>query len=68
MRHVSAHYDGEKVVLDEQVSLLVNTPVEVIIPDSCEELRVLRNDVVLASLPSLKCIWGNPRYAEYDKL
>ncbi len=68
MRHVSAHYDGEKVVLDEQVSLLVNTPVEVIIPDSCEELRVLRNDVFHASLPSLTHIWDNPSDAEYDKL
>lgn len=68
MRHVSAHYDGEKVVLDEQVSLSANTPVEVVIPDSSEELRVLRTDVFLASLPSLKRVWDNPRDAEYDEL
>lgn len=60
--------DGGSVLLDEQVSLSADTPVEVVIPDSCEELQVLRTDVVLASLPRLKCIWGNPRHAEYDKL
>ncbi|HEU5409074.1 MAG TPA: hypothetical protein VFU48_14990 [Nitrospira sp.] len=68
MRHVSAHFDGEKVVLDERVSISANTPVEVVIPDSNEELRALSNDVFLASLPSLKRIWGNPRDAEYDEL
>ncbi len=68
MRHVSAHYDGEKVVLDEPVSLSANTPVEVVIPDSQEELKALRTDVFLASLPSLTRIWDNPRDAEYDKL
>jgi hypothetical protein len=68
MRHVSAHYDGEKVVLDEPVSLLVNTQVEVIIPDSKEDLTTLRTDVFLASVPSLTRIWDNPRDAEYDKL
>lgn len=68
MRHVSAHYDGEKVVLDEQVSLSANTPVEVVIPDSSEDLHVLRTDVFLASLPSLKRVWDNPRDAEYDEL
>lgn len=68
MRHVSAHYDGEKVVLDEPVSLSANTPVEVVIPDSQEELKALRTEVFLASIPSLKRIWDNPRDAEYDKL
>jgi hypothetical protein len=68
MRHVSAHYDGEKVVLDEPVSLSVNTQVEVVIPDSKEELTTLRTDVFLASLPSLTRIWDNPRDAEYDEL
>ncbi|MDH4329888.1 MAG: hypothetical protein OEV77_15320 [Nitrospira sp.] len=68
MRHVPAHYDGEKVVLDEPVSLSANTPVEVMIPDSQEELTALMTDVFLASLPSLARIWNNPRDAEYDKL
>lgn len=68
MRHVSAHYDGEKVVLDEPVSLSANTPVEVVIPDSQEELKALRTEVFLASIPSLTRIWDNPRDAEYDKL
>ena len=68
MRHISAHYDGEKVVLDEPVSLSANTQVEVVIPDSKEELTTLRTDVFLASLPSLTCMWDNPRDAEYDKL
>ncbi len=68
MRHVSAHYDGEKVVLDEPVSLSANTPVEVVIPDSQEELKALRTDVFLASLPSLTRMWDNARDAEYDKL
>jgi len=68
MRHISGHYDGEKVVLDEPVSLSANTQVEVVIPDSKEELTTLRTDVFLASLPSLTRIWDNPRDAEYDKL
>ncbi|MBX3331177.1 MAG: hypothetical protein KF722_12290 [Nitrospira sp.] len=68
MRHVPAHYDGEKVVLDEPVSLLANTPVEVLIPDSQEELTALKTDVFLASVASLTRIWNNPRDAEYDKL
>jgi hypothetical protein len=68
MRHVSAHFDGEKVVLDEPVSLSTNTPLEVVIPDSNQDLKALRLDIVLASLPSLKRIWDNPRDAEYDKL
>ncbi|MDF0675208.1 MAG: hypothetical protein P0120_12850 [Nitrospira sp.] len=68
MRHIQAHYDGEKVVLDEPVSLSANTPVEVVIPDSQEELTVLRTDTFLASLPSLTKIWNNPLDAEYDKL
>ena len=68
MRHISAHYDGEKVILDEPVSLSVNTQVEVVIPDSKEELTTFRTDVFLASLPSLTRIWDNPRDAEYDEL
>jgi hypothetical protein len=68
MRHISAHYDGEKVILDEPVSLSANTQVEVVIPDSKEELTTLRTDVFLASIPSLTRMWGNPRDAEYDKL
>ena len=68
MRYIPAHYDGEKVVLDEPVSLSVNTPVEVVIPDTREELTALKTDVSLASLPSLARIWDNPRDAEYDKL
>lgn len=68
MRHVPAHYDGEKVVLDEPVSLSANTPVEVVIPDSQEDLIALKTDVLLASLPSLAQIWNNPSDAEYDKL
>ena len=68
MRHVSAHYDGEKVVLDEPVSLSANTPVEVVIPDSQEDMIALKTDVSLASLPSLTRIWNNPRDADYDRL
>ena len=64
MRHVSAHYDGEKVVLDEPVSLSANTQVEVVIPDSMEDLTTLRTDVFLASLSSLTRMWDNPRDAE----
>lgn len=68
MKHVAAHYDGEKVILDEPVSLSANTPVEVVIPDSEEEKARLKTGVFLASLPSLKKIWANPRDAEYDKM
>jgi hypothetical protein len=68
MKHVAAHYDGEKVILDEPVSLSANTPVEVVIPDSEEEKSRLRSEVFLASLPSLQKIWANSRDAEYDKL
>jgi len=68
MKHVAAHYDGEKVILDEPVSLSANTPVEVVIPDSEDEKVRLRTGVFLASLPSLKKIWANPRDAEYDRL
>ena len=56
------------MVLDEPVSLSANTQVEVVIPDSKEELTTLRTDVFLASLPSLTRMWDNPRDAEYDKL
>ena len=67
MKHVAAHYDGEKVILDEPVALSANTPVEVMIPDSEDEKVRLRTGVFLASLPSLKKIWANPRDAEYTR-
>jgi hypothetical protein len=68
MRHVPAHFDGEKVVLDGPMSIPPQTLLEVVIPDSAEELRdILRNEF-LASLPSLTRIWANPLDAEYDKL
>jgi hypothetical protein len=68
MKHIPAHYDGEKVVLDEPVRLPANTPVEVVIPDSEEESSLLRQGVFLASLPALQKIWLNPSDAAYDKL
>ena len=68
MKHVSAHYDGQKIVLDEPVALSVDTPVEVVIPDTEEEQKGLKAGVFLASLPSLKKIWANSKDAEYDKL
>ncbi len=68
MRHVPAHYDGTKVVLDEPVTLPVNTPLEVVVPDSPEEGTQLREGTFLASLPVLTRIWTNSADAEYDKL
>ncbi len=68
MKHVAAHYDGEKVVLDEPVSLPANTPVEVVVPDSLDEIDRLKKGLFLASLPSLKKIWDNPDDAVYDTL
>lgn len=68
MKHVSAHYDGIKVVLDEAVTLPVDTPLEVVIPDSPEESAQLREGTFLASLPVLSKIWTNSADAEYDKL
>ena len=67
MKHVSAHYDGEKIILDEPISLSANTPVKVVIPDAEDEKARLRTGVFLASLPSLKKIWANPRDAEYTR-
>ena len=68
MRHVSAHYDGTKVVLDEPVTLPVNTPLEVVVPDAPEDRTRLREGTFLASLPVLTRIWTNSADAEYDKL
>ena len=68
MKHVSAHYDGIKVVLDEPVTLPVDTPLEVVIPDSPEESTRLREGTFPASLPVLTKIWTNSADAEYDKL
>jgi hypothetical protein len=68
MKYIAAHYDGEKVILDEPVSLSANTPVEVVIPDSEDEKAHLRARVFLASVPTLKRLWANSRDAEYDKL
>ncbi|TAJ22811.1 MAG: hypothetical protein EPO64_12750 [Nitrospirae bacterium] len=68
MKHIAAHYDGEKVILDEPVRLPVNTPLEVVIPDSEEEGNLLRKGLFLASLPALKKIWGNSGDAAYDNL
>jgi hypothetical protein len=68
MKHVAAHYDGEKVVLDEPVCLPANTPVEVVVPDSLDEIDRLKKGLFLASLPSLKKIWDNPGDAVYDNL
>lgn len=68
MNHVAAHYDGEKVVLDEPVHLPANTPLEVVIPDSEEESRLLGQGIFLASLPVLQRIWLNPGDAAYDSL
>ena len=68
MKHVSAYYDGEKVVMNESLTLPVNTPLEVVIPDSPEETTQLREETFLASLPVLTRIWANVADAEYDKL
>ena len=68
MKHVAAHYDGTKVVLDEPVTLPANTPLEVVVPDSPEESTQLREETFLASLPVLTRIWTNSADAEYDKL
>lgn len=68
MKHVSAHYDGEKVVVNESLALPVNTPLEVVIPGSPEETTQLREETFLASLPVLTRIWANLADAEYDKL
>jgi hypothetical protein len=68
MKHVAAHYDGEKVVLDEPLRLPANTPLEVVIPDSEEESSLFRRGVFLASLPALEKIWLNPTDAAYDNL
>ena len=68
MKHVPAHYDGTKVVLDEPVTLPINTPLEVVIPDSPEESTQLREATFLASLPILTKVWANSADAEYDKL
>lgn len=68
MKHIAAHYDGEKVVLDEPVRLQANTPLEVVVPDSEEEGGLLRKGVFLASLPTLQKIWDNPGDAAYDNL
>ncbi|MCP9448311.1 MAG: hypothetical protein NNA22_12180 [Nitrospira sp.] len=68
MKHVAAHYDGEKVVLDEPLSLPANTPVEVIVPDSLNEIEHLRKGLFLASMPALKKVWDNPDDAVYDNL
>ena len=68
MKHVPAHYDGTKVVLDEPVTLPVNTPLEVVVPDSPEESTQLREGTFLASPPVLTRIWTNPADAEYDNL
>ncbi len=68
MKHVAAHYDGKKVVLDEPVELEANTPLEVVIPDSKEESGLLTQGLSLASLPVLRKIWMNPTDAAYDEL
>lgn len=68
MKHVLGHFDGEKVVLDEPLSIPRDTPVEVVVPDSREETARLSADLYLASLPSLKKIWDNPDDARYDAL
>ena len=68
MRHVPAHFDGEKVVLDGPVSIPPQTPLEVVIPDSAEEFQDFSRNEFLASLPSLTKIWANPLDSEYDKL
>ncbi len=68
MKHIPAHYDGTKVVLDEPVTLPVNTPLEVVIPDSPEESTQLGQGTFLASLPVLTKIWTNSADSEYDKL
>jgi hypothetical protein len=69
MKHLPAHYDGEKVVLDELVRIPANTPVEVVIPDSSEEeTGLLRQGLFLASLPALQKIWLNPGDSAYDTL
>ncbi len=68
MKHVAAHYDGEKVVLDEPLTLPANTPVEVVVPDSPEEIEQLGKALFLASMPTLKKIWENSGDALYDNL
>lgn len=68
MKHIPGHYDGQKIVLDEEVSLPPNTSVEVVIPDTEEERTKLRKGVFLASLPILTKLWVNPKDAEYDHL
>ena len=68
MKHFAAHYDGERVVLDEPVCLPVDTPLEVVVPDSGEDAPRLNHSTLLASLPTLQRIWLNPGDAAYDDL
>ena len=68
MKHVPAHYDGTKIVLDKPVTIPVDTPLEVVVPDSPKESLQLREATFLASLPVLTRIWTNSADAEYDKL
>jgi hypothetical protein len=67
MKHVAGHYEGQKIVLDEEVFLPPNTTVEVVIPDTEEERAKLRKGVFLASLPALTRLWVNRKDAEYDR-
>ncbi len=68
MRTLSAHFDGQRIVLDEPIQLKPDTKVHVIVPDECDLTNEVVNLCARLSEPVFSKIWDNPLDADYDKL
>ena len=70
MKTLNAHFDGQKIVLDEPVKLTPNTKLMVVVAEDGEDFA--QDDLIQLcsrlSETAFAKVWDNPRDADYDKL
>jgi hypothetical protein len=68
MQTLDGHFDGKVIVLDEPVSLPLNTRVKILAPDIDETDQDLVGGFTRLSEPTFQNIWDNQLDADYDQL
>ena len=66
MQTLSAHFDGQFIVLDEPAQLKPNAKVTVLAPDANDD--GLADACARLAEPVFQKIWDNPLDADYDRL
>ncbi len=65
MQTLSAHFDGQVIVLDEPAQLKPNAKVTVLAPDAGDDLT---DGCARLSEAAFRKVWDNPLDADYDRL